>query len=132
MGESGIGEPEVYRFLYGKIDTIPHLEALLQLWHTRPRQWDEDELAHRLFISTELLSGIMRDLADLQLASSWTENGRCWYRYQSKSPRMDATLEAVAETYKRELLRVTAAIHAKANSGAREFGRAFRIKRGDR
>ena len=39
-------------------------------------------------------------------------------------------VEAVAETYKRELLRVTAAIHSKASSGAREFGRAFQFKKG--
>jgi len=124
------GEAEVYRFLYEKIDTIPHLEALLQVWQSRPRKWNERDLAQRLFVSTQVLRGIMQDLAGLHLVFACQEAGQCWYCYQSQSPRTDALVEAVAETYKRELLRVTAAIHSKASSGAREFGRAFQFKKG--
>jgi hypothetical protein len=127
-----VGEAEVYRFLYEKIDTIPHLEALLQLWQSRPRKWDERDLAQGLFVSTQVLRGIMQDLAGLHLVFACQQGGQWWYCYQSPSPRTDALVGAVAETYKVELLRVTAAIHSKASSGAREFGRAFQFKKGTR
>lgn len=67
MADRGINESEVYRFIHEKIDTVPHLEALLQLRQSGPRKWTEEQLARRLFISTETAGKILRDLARLQL-----------------------------------------------------------------
>ena len=129
MSDRRIEEEAVYRFIYDHIDTVPHLEALLQLWRSRPRRWAEEELAQRLFITTDVLTKIMQDLAGLDLVITGVEDGRPWYAYQSKVRECDDLMESVDATYSRELLRITAAIHAKASSGAREFGRAFKFKK---
>lgn len=44
-------EEEVFRFILDEIDTVPHLEALLLLWNSRPKQRAEEELSERLFYS---------------------------------------------------------------------------------
>jgi len=123
-----ISEEEVYRFIYEKIDSVPHLEALLQLWNSRPKKWSEEELAGRLFLTAPVLQNIMRDLIRMELAIGGDQEPR-WYAHPPNSPQNDRLVEALAETYKRDLLRVTEAIHAKASSGAREFGRAFKFRK---
>jgi len=123
-----ISEEEVYRFIYEKIDSVPHLEALLQLWNSRPRRWSEEELAARLFLTAPVLHDIMRDLMRVELATGGDEEPK-WFAYPPSSPLTDRMVGALAETYKRDLLRVTEAIHAKSSSGAREFGRAFKFRK---
>lgn len=39
----------VDRFLLDQIDTVPHLEALLLLWKSRPKVWSADEMASALY-----------------------------------------------------------------------------------
>lgn len=133
MSADGVSEEEVYRFLYDKIDSVPHLEALLLLWNSRPHQWTEDELGHRLFLSGASLGSIMKDLVALGLATHGPlpsgEDVGLSYAYAPGSPATDRLVEALAETYKRDLLRVSREIHSKASSGAREFGRAFKFRK---
>ena len=128
MGDNRRSETDVYRFLYNNIDTIPHLEALLQLWHSRPRKWVSRELAARLFVNESILKKIIRDLEQLQLAAS-TAEGEPLYWYASRSTETDELIDAVAKTYQLHLVEVTVAIHSKASSGAREFGRAFKLRK---
>jgi hypothetical protein len=124
----GASEEEVYRFLYDKIDSVPHLEALLLLWNDRPRRWSKDELGRRLFLTDATLGEIMEDLVRLELAVTGGDQVN-WYAYQAGSPRTDRLIEGLAETYKRDLMRVTREIHSKTSSGAREFGRAFKFRK---
>ena len=128
LGNRRVTEQEVYRFIYDKIDTVPHLEALLQLWVSRPKTWTADELAHRLFVSSDMLQTIMDDLARQQLAVIRHEKQQVWYAYQSSAPAIDELVEAVADTYRQQLVRVTRLIHGKSTSGAWGFGEAFRFK----
>ena len=39
-----------YRFIHEHIDSVPHLEALILLWNSRPVGWTCDELASRLYV----------------------------------------------------------------------------------
>jgi transcription initiation factor IIE alpha subunit len=124
-----INEQEVYRFIYDKIDTVPHLEALLQLWGTRPKKWSEEDLRRRLFINVDMLRKIMEDLARQQLVVITNNGNQACYTYRSDDPAIDELIEAVAKTYEQQLVRVTQLIHRKSTSGARGFGDAFRLKR---
>lgn len=119
-------EAIVYRFILDQIDSVPHLEALLQLWNVRPKEWSEVEMAARLFVQPAQARSIMRDLIRRKLALERTGTGL--YSYLS-SPEMDSMMEAVAELYRTDLIRVSTAIHSKASSGALEFARAFKITR---
>ncbi len=116
---------EVEQFIYHRIDSVPHLEALLLAWRSRPQHWTLRELSERLYLKPEVAQRIANDLArDLLLAA--TENPVKYY-YNSRSERQDHILAAVDETYKHELVRVTNLIHSKPPAPVRKFARAFRL-----
>ena len=48
--ETGI---HVDQFLQDQIDTVPHLEALLLLWNSRPKPWSVVDMADGLFVAPE-------------------------------------------------------------------------------
>lgn len=43
-------EMDAYEFIRQSIDSVPHLEALMLLWNSRPAGWTPEELATRLYI----------------------------------------------------------------------------------
>ena len=44
---------DVYEYILEKIDSVPHLEAVILLWNSRPVGWTADELASRLYVPSE-------------------------------------------------------------------------------
>ena len=123
------GEEEVYGFILEQIDTVPHLEALLQLWHSRPRSWSESEIAERLFVNASGAREIMADLVRWGLVRSERRvDGANSYSYCS-SQQTDRLLEGVVRAYRTDLIRISTAIHSKVSPGVREFARAFQFKR---
>lgn len=122
-----IPQNEVEDFIYHRIDGIPHLEALLLVWRTRPRRWSLAELSERLYLNPESTQRILDDLVrDLLLAATV---GPVSYHYYSRSERQDRMLAAVDEAYKHELVRITNLIHSKPPAPVRQFARAFRFTR---
>ncbi len=119
---------EVDAFIRENIDTVPHLEALLLLWESRPRQWSETELTARLFVPSDTVRQIMRNLAVHGLISAKNAPEPV-YGYRSRSAVGDRLVEAVALVYRRELVRISTMIHRKAPSAVREFARAFEFGR---
>lgn len=113
MSYRRVSEQEVYRFIYEMIDSVPHLEVLLQLWSHRPRHLAEAELASRLFLARDSVHRITDDLIRRGLAVRDDEGEQAFYYYQASASANDDLVAAVAETYKRELVRVTRAIHQK-------------------
>ena len=125
---SRISKGEVDRFIVEKIESVPHMEALLLIWETRPQQWSESDLAERLFVRPEAARRIMRDLVTQGLVSA-SKEGSQKYSYPSASPARDDLMKSVAETYRSELVRVSGMIHSKASGALREFARAFEFGR---
>ena len=125
MSAAPIGEEDVNRFIINEIETVPHLEALLLLWNTRPQRWSTEKLSERLFVSPDAARGIMDDLSRRRLVNSSEEAEE--YYYESGSEDRDDLIEAVDRTYRRELVRISNLIHAKAPSAVREFARAFKF-----
>lgn len=123
----GIREEDVYRFIFDHIDTVPHLEALLQLWNTRPQVWPEQQLAKRLFLEPGALHDVIRDLIRHGLVAE-SADGQEEYSYRISSEN-DAIVSALAALYRSDLIRVSTAIHSKASSDLREFARAFQFGR---
>src|SRR5690242_14919188 len=54
MAESDQEQRRVDEFILEKIDSVSHLEALLLLWNSRPKQWSPDEIASRLYVDTKI------------------------------------------------------------------------------
>lgn len=118
---------DVLRFLEDKIDTVPHLEALLLLWNSRPNPWSLEEVAKRLFVTDEAAKVILEDLARLSLIASSSGTEKSYY-YESE-PNRDSLIDAVASAYQRDLIRITRLIHSKPSAAVRNFARAFRLKK---
>jgi hypothetical protein len=121
-----VGEEEVYRFILNQIDSVPQMEALLLVWESRPKKWIESELAERLYISADVVRNIMQELVRRRLLAGDTQAARQYF-YESKSEELDGLIEAVAATYRRDLVRVSTFIHTKTSSAVRDFAKAFKF-----
>jgi len=127
MAEQEQGHHDVDRFLEDQIDTVPHLEALLLLWNSRPKEWSIEEMAKALYLAPEAAKEILDDLVRRRLISAIMGNTES-FRYDPETDK-DLLMAAVDSTYRRELIRVTRLIHSKASASVRAFARAFRIKK---
>lgn len=117
----------VDQFLRDKIDTVPHLEALLLLWNTRPKGWPVEEMADALYLVPEAAKEILGDLARQGL-STVSSAAPERYHYESE-PERDRLIALVDSTYRKELIRVARLIHSKPSAAVRAFARAFRFKK---
>jgi len=122
-----IGEEEVYRFILNQIDSVPQMEALLLVWESRPKKWAENEIAERLYIGIDAVRSIMQELVRRRLLAADTQQSVKQYFYGSKSEDLDSLIEAVAATYRHDLVRVSTFIHTKASSAVRDFAKAFKF-----
>lgn len=126
MTENAKGQTEVDQFLISRIDSVPHLEALLLVWRCRPKTWTVNELAERLYVKSESARSIVADLVRQELIA--VVDGRPnEYGYAPKSERQDVLMKDLEEAYRRELIRISNLIHSKAPASVREFARAFRF-----
>src|SRR6185437_15837600 len=128
MTEQNPAPEEVNQFILEEIDSVPHLEALLMLWNTRPKPRSVEGMAKALYVSPETAHKILQDVAQRGLIVPVSAPGAAeQYGYQSQSADRDALLRAVESTYRRELVRVSTMIHSNASPAVREFARAFRF-----
>lgn len=119
---------KVDQFIIEQIASVPHLEALLLLWNSRPREWSIDEMAKSLYVPADVADRILEDLAARSLISHAGAPNRL-FAYHSLSPERDALLADVDVTYRRELVRISGLIHSKASVAVHDFARAFRFKK---
>lgn len=122
------GEGRVYDFILERIESVPHLEALLLLWNSRPQPWSVENLAKRLYIPGERVQLLLANLArgDLVAFIPGPPEG---YEYKSVSEAQDQMMAAVDATYRREVVRVATLIHSRPPTPVRDFARAFRFTR---
>jgi hypothetical protein len=121
---------DVLRFIERRIDSVPHLEALLLLWENPAVSWAEGDIAARVYVSRERAQTVLRDLVRHGLIAF---SGESPERYTYNSAWDDNQLmKKVAVTYRRHLVDLAGLIHTKAASGAvQDFARAFRLKSED-
>lgn len=115
---------EVLRFLAERIDTVPHLEALLIIWQSG-RSWDAVELSARIYIpqpATQLL------LQDLQRAGLLASENSARFGFHAAEDILQL-MPQVDTAYRRNISRVSTLIHHKASSSVREFARAFDFRK---
>jgi hypothetical protein len=117
---------EVDRFLLERIETVPHLEALLLLWNSRPKMWSGGGIADALYVSQDAARQILEDLVRLNLIA--VSGSPPHWSYESEAAR-DRVVGLVDLAYRRELIRITRLIHSKPSAAIREFARAFRLRK---
>ena len=111
-------------FILGEMDSVPHLEALLLLWSSRPKAWSAEEMAAALYVQAGAARGILHGLVRRRLARR--EAGDL-YGYWGNAGEKDALIEALDAVYRKDLVRISRMIHAKASPGVRDFADAFRF-----
>ena len=126
MTDNNQHDAEVRQFLLDQIDSVPHLEALLLLWNSRPKLWQADEMAGRLYVDREVALRLLQDLARQQLIDSDAGSPER-YCYRDDPADRSRLIRMVDETYRREVVRVSTLIHSKPSSPVRDFARAFRF-----
>jgi hypothetical protein len=114
----------VERFILEEIESVPHLEALLLLWKSRPKQWTLEEMAHALYISLEATQGILQDLK--QRGFICADSYHYFFDQGFHGAGLISELDLV---YRRDLIRISQMIHSKASPAIREFARAFKLKK---
>lgn len=119
--------PVVERFLLGSIDTVPHLEALLLIFHSPATVWAVEELAARIYVSDKQAAAILDDLARRSLVAR-VQQSPTHYQFIDRSPEQTQLLEQVAQSYRTQLVQITRFIHSNASGSVRDFARAFRLK----
>lgn len=124
MADQAPTKEQVDHFILETINTVPELEALLLLWNKQPRAWQAGELAAALYISSDETQDILDALLRRALVVL-SDLGE----YSFRPGPHDMMIGAVEQTYRRELIRISRMIHAKAPSSVRQFARAFMFRK---
>jgi hypothetical protein len=119
---------DVLRFIFERIESVPHLEALLLIWNHRPHRWSVNDLARRLYVDRNVALTLLQDLARQNLIMI-DPASREEYFYESKSEESDTLIAAVNAKYRVEIVAVSTMIHRKASLAVRDFADAFRFTR---
>ena len=128
MSEENPLSKEVDRFILQEMPTVPHLEALLLVWNSRPKEWTVEEMAKALYVAPAAAHSILQRLAWRELLTAGSANPES-YRYESSSSKRDSLIEAVDAAYRRDLVRISKMIHSAATPALRDFADAFRFKK---
>ena len=119
---------QVDRFILEQIDSVPHLEALLLLFNSRPRAWSTEEMAKSLYVRNEVASKILDSLQHRKLIVGSHEKSDL-FLYSADDEARNTLLQDVDAIYRKEVVRISSMIHSKASAGVRDFARAFRLKK---
>jgi hypothetical protein len=119
---------QVDRFILAEIDRVPHLEALLLLFNSRPKIWSIDEMGQALYVRNEVASKILESLVQRSLIAASPNIPESFFYSQDEENR-NQLLQDVDAVYRKEVVRISSMIHSKASAGLRDFARAFRIKK---
>jgi hypothetical protein len=115
---------DVRQFVASRIDSVPHLEALLLIWESAPRAWTPVEVAHRVYLPEERAEGVLREL----IARGWIAGGAAGYAFDAGSPDA-AMIGDLAQLYRSNLIRIAEIIHRKAPPAVLDFARAFELRK---
>ncbi len=117
-----------HAFILENLATVPHLEALVLLWNSRPVGWVCEELALRLYLSADKVRAILQDLVRLQLLTKSTSTPPK-YAYYARSNDQDEMMALVDAAYRRDVVRISTMLHSKGSPAVQDFAKAFRFKK---
>lgn len=115
---------DVFEFLSRRIDSVPHLEALLLFLESPGAVWSAAEIAARVYVSRDAAREILVDLERHRFIAAEAPES---FRYQADWDE-GKLMPRVADVYRKHLVQVAELIHAKgAPSAVEEFARAFKF-----
>lgn len=121
---------DVQRFVLQCIDSVEQLEVLLLLHGAPAVEWSPEAVAGALYSHPASIARRLATLSAHKLLSA-TEPPLL-YRYQPKTPELDATVTRLADTYRQRRVAVIALIASKPMENVRAFSDAFRLRKKDK
>lgn len=119
---------DVYEYILERIDSVPHLEAIILLWNSRPVGWSADELASRLYVPPEKTAELLQDLVRQQFVQQISGTPPR-FSYLARNDDQNEWMFRVDAAYRREIVRISTMLHSKTSPSVREFARAFRFRK---
>jgi hypothetical protein len=119
---------DIRQFVLRYIDSISEMEALVMLAKSPDTWWTVEEVATRLYVSSEDAGAVMGRLAGHGIAKLGAD-GR--HRYARLHEDDAATVERLTQMYATQLIPITNLIHSKRGSRIQEFADAFRLRSKD-
>ena len=120
---SQFADQEVLRFIFERIASVPHLEALLLIWDTRPKPWSVNELAQRLYVDRKIALALLQDLTRQNLIVADSGSSELYF-YESRMDQSDNGTNTVVSP---RVVTVSTMLHRKASLAIRDFADAFRF-----
>lgn len=121
---------EVLDFIYRRIDSVPHLEALLLLWEEPSVTWTQEDISRRVYVSLDKAGLILQDLAKHGFIIAEVEVAGGYHYEQGWDEAQ--IMPRVAASYRQNIVHVSNLIHSKpASDAVQEFARAFNFTKKD-
>ena len=119
---------DVRRFVLTSVPSVPYAEAMLLMRRKPDAAWDAQRLARRLYVSEAQAFDLLHKLSAAGVAGRISEDGS-EFSYRPATPELSARVDAFAESYRNNLMEVTALIHSPVERRAHQFADAFRWKK---
>jgi len=117
----------ILEFVAKNLDSIPELEALLLLSESQGREWTEDELAARIYVSPQAARAVVEALHRRGLVALAPDAST--FRFGAVTSTEASIVKELAIEYRKHLIPLTMFLHSKGTAAVKEFARAFDIKR---
>jgi hypothetical protein len=116
----------IKRFILTSIESVPHLEALLQCYRRPDEKWDAAKLGAAIYVETEKAGRLLKKLCSAGFVRE-AGDGKDAYLFNAASGQLKALVGQVDEVYSKYLIEITDLIHGKSTE-IRKFSDAFKIK----
>jgi hypothetical protein len=121
---------DILQFIARRVDSVPHLEALLLLWQSPSQFWTDEEVAERIYVSRERAGAILVELVRHGFITP-TEGLPVGFKYDSSWDEAQI-MPRISTSYRRHLVYVASLIHSKSSSeSVQQFSKAFQFTRKD-
>jgi hypothetical protein len=120
--------PHIRQFILEKIDSVPHLEALLQIHEQPAAGWTAATIARVVYVDPPTARKILQDFVRrgwIRRISQAEES----FSFDTAWDTSGEFMQLLAFTYRTQLIRVATLIHSNVSPGVRGFADAFNIKK---
>jgi hypothetical protein len=119
---------QIRHFILEKIDSVPHLEALLQMREQPTLTWTAQSVARLVYVEDSVASKILHDFMRRGWVRKLSEVDEA-FSYDNAWDPTGEFMDLLAATYRNQLIRVATLIHSNVSPGVRGFADAFNIKK---
>lgn len=118
----------VQRFIADHIESAEQLDALMQVYLQRERDWTAEAVSQAIYTVPQSAARTLARLAELGFLSVSGGPHAPVYRYAPAGPEADRRVEELAETYRTQRVAVVKHVFASRVDPVRSFADAFRLR----